>query len=454
MIEALRRGEQAATGDHVRITGPTRRRVKADVGPGPRTWRQQATGRQQLDDSRGVIIRIREAGTQHAIARGRPTHHRGHDRLRSAVHQLDDPAVAGHRRFHGLQRPADRGRLPAPRGTQRGARQCVDRQERGSLAAQDPGGAVVGSSQPFQARAHRRLTEHEPDPRRWCRPPIAARVIAKRQEPGRPGQSEDRGRRPLAEAAQVLSQACLQRTERAPVEPLDESPDGAKGVLEREPRVAFAPLGGGWWSDVAAGDAQPGRAARLGGQAARGQDRVQEGQAQCGEHGCRAKIALDPLQDRAQAHQLARGMQIQQLIDQGRRPDDLGEPTAQHRAHGSRSDIRGDPGQIVGLQRRLAMLRAAALVPADRAPVVPADRHRDLAGIAVLVLDRPHDLVDNDQPGAGRATGSEQVADRNLEARVATRRRGHALEGGVEVADVRWPQDDLREHPRQRARFE
>ena len=122
-------------------------------------------------------------------------------------------------------------------------------------------------------------------------------------------------------------------------------------------------------------------------------------------------------------------------------------------AHRVGPDIGRHAPQVVGIERRLALLRAAALVAADRAAVVPGDRSCP-ARHAGLVVDRPDDLVDDERPAARRAARREQVADRHLEARLATRRRGQPLERGVEVTHVGRPQHDLGEHPGERARFE
>ena len=119
LVELLRRGEQAATRDHVRVAGAAGRRVESDVRPRARAGWQQAPGRQQLHDSGGVVVGIGESRAEHAVAGGRAAHHRRDDRLRPAVDELDDPAVAGHDRLDRLERAPDRGGLPAPRRPER-----------------------------------------------------------------------------------------------------------------------------------------------------------------------------------------------------------------------------------------------------------------------------------------------------------------------------------------------
>ena len=74
-------------------------------------------------------------------------------------------------------------------------------------------------------------------------PAVRLGIVAQRRQPARAGQRDDRRRRPLAEAAQVLAEPRLDRARRAALEPLDEAADQPEGVLEGEPRVALAELG-------------------------------------------------------------------------------------------------------------------------------------------------------------------------------------------------------------------
>ena len=196
-------------------------------------------------------------------------------------------------------------------------------------------------------------------------------------------------------------------------------------------------------------------AARAGGQAAGRQDRVEERQAQGGQDGRGAQVALDPLEDGAEADQLARRVQVEQLVGQGlgavRRP---GTGRAASRAS-RRPRRRPAPGRG---RRHRAAPGAARRRRAGRGRPCSGSAGRPAAARPPRrrpsVVDRPDDLVDDERPAAGRAARREQVADRDLEAGLAPRRGGHPLEGRVEMADVRRPQDDLGEHPGQRARFE
>ncbi len=115
---------------------------------------------------------------------------------------------------------------------------------------------------------------------------------------------------------------------------------------------------------------------------------------------------------------------------------------------------RPGPFEVVLVERRGPLVGAAPLTAADRAAVVLAGGS-GIDGLALVAVRRPgpDELVGGEHPLARRATRREQLADRDLEAGLATRRGGHRLEGGVEVAEVRRPQDELREEPGQRARF-
>ena len=110
--------------------------------------------------------------------------------------------------------------------------------------------------------------------------------------------------------------------------------------------------------------------------------------------------------------------------------------------------------QVVGVERRLALLRPAALVAADRAAVVAGDGPRPSIGLP----SSSSSAQTTSSTTSVRPHVAQRVANRSpietLRLDVAARRGGHPLEGGVEVADVRRPQDDLGEHPGQRARFE
>ena len=311
---------------------------------------------------------------------------------------------------------------------------------------------MVGRGQPVEAGPDRRLAEDQPDPRRRRAGPVVAvggAAVAERADRGRAGDRQDGRGRALAERSQVLAEARLHRPERAALEALDESPHRAECVLEREPRVPLAPLARGRQADVAAGDPQGSAAARGADEPARRQERVQEGQAERRQDVGRAQVGLDPFHDRGHRDELAGRVQVEQLVDQGRRTLDDREAVARPRPCRLEIGLGGRAGHVVGFERGLALFRAAPLVAADRAAVVAQDRAR-----RPVVVGRPRELVGDEHPATGRAAGREQVADRHLEARLPARGGGHALERGVEVAHVRRPQHDLGEHPRQRRRFD
>ncbi len=369
-VEPLGRREQAGRRDEVRVAGAPGHRLEADVGAGARSGREDAPGRQQLDDRRRVLVGVGQPRGEQPVAGRRSAHHGRDDRLGTAVDQLDDPAVAGHDRLDRLERPADRGSLPAPRRPERGPGEGVDREQQRGLAAERPRRGVVGAGQAVEAQAHRRLAEHQADLGRRARPAVAGRLVAERQQAARAGEAEDGRRRSLAQAAQVLAEPRLDRSGRSALEPLDEAADLAEGVLEGEPRVALAELGAALRPDVPGRHPQGSRPAGLGGEPAGRQDGMDEGQAEGGQHGRSAQVALDPLEDRAEADELARGMQVEQLVGQVVRPVDVRKPATQRLAHRLEPDVGRDPAQVVGVERRLTLLRATALVATDGAAVV------------------------------------------------------------------------------------
>ena len=136
-------------------------------------------------------------------------------------------------------------------------------------------------------------------------------------------------------------------------------------------------------------------------------------------------------------------------------PSTAGKRAAQGRADRVGPDVGVEPDEVLVVERRLALLAAAALVAADRAAVVPGDRSRLGrlgAGLGGRV-HRPRELVDDQRP----PQVAQRVAYRSPSEtfRLDSRRgRGrHALERRVEVADVGRPQDDLGEDAGQRARI-
>src|SRR4029079_7417287 len=110
-------------------------------------------------------------------------------------------------------------------------------------------------------------------------------------------------------------------------------------------------------------------------------------------------------------------------------------------------------------------LVASTLPATDRAGVDLARREpvrcgrivagrRAVASAGRLVLIGPDDLVDDERSAARGAAGGEELADRDLQAGLSPRRGAHRLERRVEVAEIRRPQDELREQPGEGRRFE
>ena len=200
-------GSPAPPGDGSRPTLP---RVR---GPGGRSRAR----RQQLDDAGGVVVGIGQPGAQRP---GSPPSRRPSPRRRPPPRRRRRAGRPGRRgpstgSTASSARPIDAA-CQLHGGAQRGARERVDRA--GAPAASRPSTqavAVVGRGQALQARAHRRLAEDEPDPRR--RAPSARSPSDRRaatSSPDGPRQPEDRRRGPLPQAPQVLAEPGLDRTQR------------------------------------------------------------------------------------------------------------------------------------------------------------------------------------------------------------------------------------------------
>ena len=149
-----------------------------------------------------------------------------------------------------------------------------------------------------------------------------------------------------------------------------------------------------------------------------------------------------------QPDELARRVQVQQLVHQQRRAVDRREPGLDHRPDLIGADVGAEPDEVLGIERRLAQLGLAALVATDRAAIDAGH------GVRGWIAGRPDELLRDEHPAAGRAAGRVQVAEGDLQAGFAARRGGHALERGVEVADIGRAQDDLGQHPGERVRLQ
>ena len=68
---------------------------------------------------------------------------------------------------------------------------------------------MVGRRQPFQARAYRRLAEDEADPRGRDGPAVGVRVVPQAEKAAWAGQTDERRRRPFAEALPVAERVFL-----------------------------------------------------------------------------------------------------------------------------------------------------------------------------------------------------------------------------------------------------
>ncbi len=211
---------------------------------------------------------------------------------------------------------------------------------------------------------------------------------------------------------------------------------------------------------------------------------MEQRQAQRGLHGCRAEVRIDPVEDRLEPVELARRMEVEQLVDELVVAVERREPLVEEVPGVAARVDRFGPVQVVLVDRGVALLATAELVAADDAAVVLAQqatpgrpalgrrggcggavrrRHDRLAGVVsvvarvrvvvALALGLPDELVHDRAPAAGRAAGRERVADRHAQARLAARGRAEGLERRVEMAHVGWPKDDLGQEAGQRVRL-
>ena len=280
---------------------------------------------------------------------------------------------------------------------------------------------MVGGGQPLEVRAHRRLAEHEPDPRRRRSVrPYAGRVVAqgdqtadgplsprtavavpsprlRRSSPSRawtgpsaPPSSRWMNPRTLRNASSKASHGLRSRHWAAPT-----AADVAAGDRAgRRPRPAGSP--GGWRAGsrgAGRGAGRPGPA-RPGGRSrsARGSRR--------GPTSWRGVWRSSSSSGQARARRSTSGNRARSMARIATAPASVVART-----------------QVVGVERRLALLGPAALVAADRAAVVPGRPVARAPATPSSSSDRPHDLVDDERPAAGRAARREQVADGHLEAR-------------------------------------
>ena len=326
-------------------------------------------------------------------------------------------------------------------------------QERRGFAPEDPGRGVIGG--PSRARSGRGggwpstsrirgggVPRPSPDSRGRCRWPGP--------EPGRAGQADERGRGPLPQAPQVLAEAGVDADRRRRCRVAGRS-HGRGGRPPRRRSTgcarATARRAGSftWPFETCRLPVRPGAVvSRLDGRI-----EWRKARRSAARTGRGPQVRLDPVDDRGERHQLARRMQVEQFVDELRRAVHGGEPRLDHRADLVGADVRPEPDQVLGIERRLADLasrRAGRGRPCSGRPGRPPRDAGSRGG--------PDELLGDEHPAAGRAAGGVQVAERDLQARLAPRRGGHALEGRVEVADVGRPQDDLGQHPCQRVRLE
>ncbi len=449
-VEPLRRGEQPASRDGIRVAGAAGHVGQGDVRAGPRADRHRRAGRDELDRAADLLARLGQPCRDEPIPRGDPAERGCHEPLRAARFEDEHGSpVAREERCDRIERPADRRRLPAPRCAPRSAEDRLERKERGRVATEDPAGGEVGVRQPLDVRALGRLAEHEPDARSIGQAGQRVRLALEGTERRRRPESDHDVGHALAEALDVLAEAGGHQSLGRSLEALDEAADDPEPVLEREPGVALAPLTAGRQADPAATDSEVRDPAGIAVQARGGQECVEQRQPHRGLDRRRAEVALDPLEDRLQSDELTRRMEVEELLDQGVVAVDGREAVPDRPPGGPAGVGRVDPGQVGVVDRAVTLVAAADLVAAGGTSIVLVD------GTGSGVRDRlPDDLVEDHAATAGHAPAGVLLAEPDLEGGLLARGGGDRLERGVEVAHVRRPQDDLGQQPGERAGLE
>jgi hypothetical protein len=360
------------------------------------------------------------------------------------LQQDDGPPIAGERRGHGLQPGAQEG---DPGGRPRvGVEQRVEGQEARRLAAEAPARERVRLGQAGRGPLHGHLPDHQPDAGALGRLQGGALGGEPFERLGRRDTERDH-RGTLDEPVEAIDETRLDGRQRAVVEGLHEPAHERIALLEGEPRVALAPARRAGRTEVPARDPDGTRPPRVGVEARRREDRMEQGQPQRRGDLGRAQIAVDPGEDRVEAPELSLRVQVQDRVRQGfRRGTPDGEAPPELVAHGRIHPERAGELDVGRLGRRVAQLVApAAAIQAGGAAEGAPDGDRARAGDGRL----PHQLLGGERAATGRAGRREALADPAAQAGGPERRRAHALERGVEVAQVRRPNDDVREEPGQ-----
>ena len=273
-------------------------------------------GRDELHHAAALAARLGQPRRRDPVARRTPAEHARDQRLGAvALEQEHDPGVAGEHRLDAAQRPRDRRGLPAPARPHRRPEQRLERQRRGRLAAQHPRGAVVRPREPLGDRAQRRRAQRRAGPaaarrrRDWCpasspSAPSAAGVDClttavadpsarlRRSSPSRAGTGPQ---------APLSSRWMKPRTTRTP------SSNASHGLRSRHCAAARQ-------LDVAARDPERRDPAGRRGEPARRGERVEQRQPDRRRDRRGAEVVLDPLEDRGERGQLARRVEVEQLV--------------------------------------------------------------------------------------------------------------------------------------------
>ena len=426
---------------------------QSDVGPGPRPGGGTgAPGGTNSTVPRDLVAGLGQSRTHQPIA-GRDTAERGRDEgLRTARLERGGPtrpsrarsgAAASNARRMAADCQPHGARPEPPKTASSGSSDAASRPR--IQAGREVG---VGQAAPEFGRGGR-LAEDEPDPGTVRQPRQRVGLGLERAERRRRAEPDHDVGHALGEALEVFAEPCGHQPQRRALETLDEAADQAEAVLERQPRIALAPLAAGRQADPSAADPEVRDAARVAVQPGCRQQRMKQRETHRRLDGCRSEVAFDPLEDGLEAHQLPGRMQVEELLDERVVAVDRREPVA-HRPPGRAARVgRLDPREVGIVDRAVALVATADLVAADRAAVVLVDGSWPGVGDAL-----PDDLVEHHAPPAGGAATGVLLAEPDLEGRLLARGRGDRLEGCVQVSDVGRPEDDLGQEAGQRAGLE
>ncbi len=428
---------------HLVQVRPSSRRGRALIARLPAGGTLVPCSRDELEGAARDLVAGLEKCTRKAVPGGRPGQRSGHEPLRpDRVEKHDRPPVGGQHRTHGCEATRKSVRLPSPINPGRRSREFLERQARRRKTPEDRARGVVGEGQRVAGPAQRGLRQRQPD---------AAVAHPVESQPAllagaREAPADDRVRGPVHEVEGILAEPGQHGPARRRLELLHEASNEAAPLLEQEPGVPLTPLAMSRRSEMPAGDPERADAAGKAVEAAGGEQDVEEREAQRCLDRRRPQVRIEAVNNRLDRRQRARRVQPQDLV---RECIDAGDDRESRPQRKPRRLAAGDLDRtlrIRGIRGGHAGFATAELVPAGQAAVELAERDDPVR--------LPDELIHDRRAPARGATRREEVAQRLPEAGLPQGRIGERRESRVEMADIRRPQHDLGEEPRERRRLE